>query len=319
MLNKTKITIAVLGLSLSGAGMAGMYAPPPAPVCAPGDVTVPCEAKKWDLGVRALYLKSVYNANAVYDNALASGNYTNDVDNDWGWGYRIEGSFHYNTGNDITLNWTHYDHDANQSGLQSVFIPLAPVQPIANYNVDMSNLFDQVNLVIGQHVDMGLLKNVRFYGGLQYARIRAETSSRFSNFPFTGFNRTTYTDMKGAGPVLGIDYDYDLSHGFSVVANAATSLLYGNARYNSAFINNNLILAGSYASKKVIVPSIETRLGVNYGHEVAMGTLNLEAGYQALNYFNALHSRGINALGRMKDTDFGLYGPYFGVHWVGNA
>jgi len=50
-----------------------------------------------------------------------------------------------------------------------------------------------------------------------------------------------------------------------------------------------------------------------------MGTLNLEAGYQALNYFNAFQTLGTSGLNSLTDTDFGLYGPYFGVNWVGNA
>jgi len=322
MLNKTKITLAVLGLSISSIGMAGMYAAPPAPACVPGDVTVPCEAKKWDIGIRALYLKSLYDADAVYATAINRPDYFDEIDNDWGWGYRIEGSYHYNTGSDITMNWTHYDTDAYQSGLQSPFITIAPIPlPNAQFNLDMNNLFDQVNLVLGQHVDMGLVKNARFYGGLQYARIRTETLSRFTNIPFTNFQRTTYSDMKGVGPVVGIDYSYDVSHGFSVVANAATSVLYGNGHHSTIFISapSSVVVASFNASKKLVVPSLEAKLGVNYAYVAPMGTLNLEAGYQALNYFNAFQTLGTSGLNSLTDTDFGLYGPYFGVNWVGNA
>ena len=319
MLNKSKLATIVIGLSIHSIAMAGMSG---APSCLPGNVTVPCAQTQWDLGIEALYLKSSYNANAAYsaNNSATLADRYRDIDNDWGWGYRLQGSYHFNTGNDVTMSYMHYDNDAKQNGLQNDFLPIAFVQPLAQYNLELNNIFDQVNLVMGQHVDFGLIKNARFYGGLQYARIRAESSSQFTNAPFTAFSRTTFADSKGWGPVIGVDYSYDLVSGLSLTANAAGSLIYGNGRYSSSFISNGtLVVSGSYASKKVLIPSLETKLGVNYAYTAPMGSLNIEAGYQALNYFNALQTRSSTALGNINDTDFGLYGPYLGVHWVGNA
>jgi len=99
MFKKTAIAALVLG---SGAASAAMYAPAPAPACAAGNVTVPCERSAWDLGVDALYLRSEDNNGVGAVNA-------NSFRAKYGWGFRLEGSYHFGTGNDATVNWAHYN------------------------------------------------------------------------------------------------------------------------------------------------------------------------------------------------------------------
>src|SRR3989338_274579 len=150
MLKKT--TMAVLGLSISGMAAAGMYSAPPAPTCVPGDVTVPCEAKLWDLGIQALYLRPVLDADRAYESLSNDGHHYNNLDTDWDWGFRLEGSYHFSTGNDITMNWSHYDNDQYHDGFNGTLaIPGFSVLPFADYAVQSQNKFDQVNLVFGQH------------------------------------------------------------------------------------------------------------------------------------------------------------------------
>lgn len=325
MLKKT--TLAILGMGVSSMVTAGMYATPPAPTCTPGDVTVPCEAKMWDLGVQALYLRPIFDADKGYN--IANINQYREVDNDWGWGYRLEGSYHFSTGSDITMTWVHYDVDSNNGQYAGSF-PAGQFLVNANYNLSTSNKFDQVNLVMGQHVDMGLLKNARFYGGLQYANIRSNgqlaytvVSPAIQNLT-RGVFGTEDTDFNGVGPVIGIDYSYDLTQNFSITANTAASILYGSARFSSGTsFGVGLVPVSLYAGKKAIVPSLEAKLGANYAYAMAQGILNIEAGYQALNYFNALENFNPQALilpgTGMRSNDFGLYGPYFGLKWLGNA
>lgn len=327
MLKKT--TLAVLGLTLSGVALAGTMG------CQPGNVTVPCEDKKWDLGAQALYLRATHTGDKVYHPAQNNGYYPEDK-NDWGWGFIIEGSYHYKTGEDITMNWTHYDNDTEQgsiSGTALVFQnpAVGPTLPGAvTYKVTSNNLFDQVNLVKGQHVDAGLLKNIRFYAGLQYAKIRYEADNNYStnttNFP-QYLNR--YAQYEGVGPIAGINYGYELAKGFSITADADASIVYGNGRYNSQYVvlfnNSDVVYVNNRYSNKYVVPSLEAKIGVNYAKEMAAGTLNIQAGFRILNYFNALHTLGENALpiaaggNGLTSYDFALNGPYIGAKWVGQA
>lgn len=312
-------TLAVLGLAASGLATAGSMGP----VCTPGNVTVPCAAQGWDIGVQALYLKTVYDANRGYQTAPGVGNTFTAVNNDWDWGYRLEGSYHFNMGNDATVTWMHYQSDTNR-GLFVGFTPvsLAPF----TYNLFNENQFDQVNMVMGQHVDVSMNNKMRFYGGLQYAHILSNTTN-FYNTPvisplIRSINQFDNADYKGLGPVIGVDYAYNFTNEFSLTANGATSVLYGTSRFSNGYVGTpvNVVLTSRSGKKRVMVPSLEAKLGVNYAYNMGQGTLNLEAGYQAVDYFNALQSTGVAGFfGPIGESDYGLYGPYFGVKYVGNA
>ncbi len=319
MLKKT--TLAVFGLVLSGVTFAGTMG------CQPGNVTVPCEEKKWDIGVQALYLRATSTGEKAYLDVV-NDTYNPEDKNDWGWGFLLEGSYHYKTGEDITMNWTHYDRDTDHgtaTGIGLIFTGAAVNAGAVTYTLNSNVLFDQVNLVKGQHVDIGLLKDIRFYAGLQYAKVRYEADNNYAAANNTPQFLNRYSQYHGVGPVIGIDYSYLLANGFSITADSDISILYGNGRYNSQFVatvnNTAVVFVNNRASTKFVVPSIEAKVGVNYAKETAAGTLNISAGYRALNYFNALQTLGPNALSPrgISNSDFALNGPYIGAKWVGQA
>ncbi|KTD66298.1 Lpg1974 family pore-forming outer membrane protein [Legionella spiritensis] len=317
MLKKT--TLAILGLSISSWAAAGTMGP----VCTPDAATVPCETKMWDIGIDALFLRAVYDADMGYGIATINANDYKEIDNDWGWGYRLHGSYHFRTGNDITMTWLHYDVDTRHGYLAGTF-PLGILIVPSYYNLYVDNQFDQVNLIMGQHVDYGVKKNVRYYGGFQYADIRVDSKlhylvpAQFQPIFTQTVDGLQNTDFSGVGPVVGADFSYNVTPTFSVIANIAGSILYGSSRYNdSTFYSQSLVVLSRYGSKKSMVPSLEMKLGGHYEHPVAQGTINVEAGYQVINYFNALHT--LTAAGTLANSDFGLYGPYVGVKWVGNV
>ncbi|MDI1351379.1 MAG: Lpg1974 family pore-forming outer membrane protein, partial [bacterium] len=206
MLKKT--TLAVMGLTASGFIFAGTMGP----VCTPGNVTVACEARHWSLGLQGLYLNIAEGANRSYRLAAAAPAVI-PLNNQWDWGYKAEGSFQFNTGNDVIVNWTHFNSTLRQGGFATPF----SVEAIVPYGLNNQSRFDQVNVAMGQSVDFSVTNKMRVYGGLQYANIQENDTNIFpAPLPFRtapNLGGTYYdnTNYKGVGPVIGVDYAYDLT------------------------------------------------------------------------------------------------------------
>lgn len=314
MLNR--ITLAVLGIGFSTLANAGTMGA----ACAPGSVVVPCEEKRWDLGVQALYLRPVYDADRGYERVSVNG-YT-QLDTPWNWGYRLEGSYHFNTGNDLNLNWTHFDTGSQQANLYGDVLTDATTIAAGNLVQTVDHQFDQVNLELGQLAHFGQYKSMRFYGGMQYAYIQFDGIQNFAA-PYAAVSQFDKADYRGFGPVLGIDYAYNLTSALSLTANSTGSILYGTTRANLGYINvpTNVTFSSIYASKKAIVPSLEAKLGMNYAYAMGQGILNIQGGYQALNYFNALQKPRYTSatVTTLAESDFGLSGPYIGINYTGSV
>lgn len=320
-----KAMVAAMGFAVSGLVSAGTMGA----LCVPGHVTVPCETKNWDLGVQALYLQSVYSSSKAYHQTQSPTNGILGLNNQWDWGYRLEGAYYFNTGNDLTIDWIHYSGGASQSNLAG------PMQPqVGGMNLDQpfnlvdKNSLDQVYFSVGQKAYVGLIDKMRFFGGLQYAHLQTNTTHYFStvinneDLPFTSVSQFDNTDFKGLGPIIGVDYAYDLSSALSLTAHSAGSILYGTSRYSNGYVGTpiGMVVASVYGNTRTMVPSLDTKFGMNYAYSLAQGMLNFEGGYQAVNYFNVLQTQSIAGLsGPILVSDYGLYGPYFGFKYVGNA
>jgi Legionella pneumophila major outer membrane protein precursor len=317
MLNK--ITLAILSIVISGFVFAGTMGPS----CIPVNVTVPCVCNKWDIAAQAIYFQPTYSAGKDLETDLEGNLRTARLK--WGWGYRLQGSYHFCTGNDLSMTLIHYDK-TSKSGHFAEFTPYATTR--IPFNLSLANKFDQVNLILGQHVDMGTNQKMRFYGGIQYAKILVDTKNHFTTVPIalteigiTSLDKTHNTQFEGVGPVLGIDVSYHLLPCLSLTGNTAFAIPYGTSRFVEDFVlgPDNLVNFSNAHKKKVVTPSMEAKLGVKYIWECVHGILHLEGGYQVINYFNLFQTKGQieSTMGKPK-SDFGLYGPYFGAKWVGN-
>ena len=303
-----KIKLVVLGVLTHSFAFAGSMGP----VCTPGNVTVPCETKQWSFALNALYLDMVEGT--ARDYRTMDLHTTTAIENNWNWGYLASGSYQFNTGNDVSVNWTHI------SGTMNSVFPTVGLVP--GFNLAKEDRFDQVNAVLGQHVDFGLVKKMRFYGGLQYASIQAKADNFYltPTIAFTSADLYDNSDFKGVGPLVGIDYSYDVSPQISIIANGSTALMFGTTRAGHGVIlqPTNVVFLPFYTTSKNIVSSFEAKLGANYAYAMTQGVLNLQGGYQVTQYMNPLKGFSLE-INPPDFTDFGLYGPYFGVKYVGNA
>ena len=313
MLTFNKTAVVILAFA-SGAVFAGTMGP----VCTPGSVTIPCPRTAWDIAGRALYLQpSLANDSYLGHSMLNSIDRYDRINYNWGWGFELEGSYHFSTGNDLNLNWYHWNSSSSRTLPGSVIGPDAPAGSTDIFSVQPK--WDAVNLEFGQHVELGEFEKVRFHGGVAYARIVATSilSGPLIRNVIESYN--TNRTYNGFGPRVGADLFYNFANGLNLYAKGASAILVGTASFNEVrsllpfFVGNTLTSIGRATE---VVPELEGKLGATYTYTMPQGDLSLDAGWMWINYFNVLNNA--IASSPVRSTDFALQGPFVGLKWVGN-
>jgi len=328
MLNLKKTALAVIALG-STAAFAGTMGP----VCSAVNVTVPCETCAWDIGGRALYLQPATSiGNDQFTLTQGTNSYTAGVNPQWGWGFQLEASYHYSTGNDMNLNWYHYRHGSEAS----LGTPVTFAQPgvislgtATTATASANPAWDQVNIEFGQHVDFGENKFARFHGGFNFSRVGNNGYTSFDgligtvgNTP-TNFTKNYTTVYNGFGPRVGMDLNYEWGNGVGVYADGALSVLAGSSKSSLNYVNNSAP-AQSFTlstSKNGVVGELDAKVGMMYTYAMAQGDLSLDVGWvwaQYLNPINELHGFA-HDYSRSYQQSWGIQGLYFGAKWVGNV
>lgn len=329
-LKKTSFFVMVMSSSIAFSGTMGA-------VCSAVNVTAPCENTAWDFGGRALYLRADSNPflapHTVTQGVVSvTGNGANP---EWGWGFQLEGSYHYSTGNDLNLNWYHYRSGAQTKTLNA---PVTFAQgydlsgqafngPITlNAEVDSTSpSWDQVNIEFGQYVDFGENKFVRLHGGMSFSRVGMngyDYDSYTVTVPFFGPQTlqdswTATSVYNGFGPRVGLDLNHEWGNGIGIYANGAMSLLVGSTKSSYIYSDWNLPDAGFAAAQtfQKVVSEFDAKIGAMYSYPLTQGELSLDLGWMWAQYNDAL-LLGDNQ--SKNNYDFGIQGLYFGLKWVGN-
>lgn len=320
MLNLKKTAVAVLAL-----GSSAVFAGTMGPVCSAVNVTIPCESTAWDFGAQALYLQPASagsNYTGTYTQPTGEVTYI-DTNPQYSWGFKVEGSYHFNTGNDINLNWYRVQRSTSKTMSGTIAAGTATGFTSATSTLDPS--WNAVNLELGQRVDFGDMKAIRFHGGVGYVRIANNTTFNATG-PSAVANLNSDASYNGFGPRLGADMAYGWGNGLGMYANAATALFVGPSGFSDTFTSSVAGTSGTRsASSNIVVPELEAKLGATYTYAMAQGDLILDAGWMWVNYFDAnlkdTHSWGSTTSGNTgPDTkNFSLQGPFFGLKWIGNV
>lgn len=326
MLNLKKTAIAVLALSSSA-----VFAGTMGPICTPGNVTVPCEKPAWDFGGYALYLEPAYTDYAGFTHTPANFDGTNfrgfRSNPAWGWGFKIEGSYHFGTGNDFNVNWYHWNRTTRNAYAGTIIVP-----DLNGVDADPGDLpfttaarrfgprWDAVNMEFGQHVDFSEFDSIRFHAGAQYARVKHNINAGGTDALGTSTTVNARTTFNGFGPRIGADMNYGFGNGFGIYGNGAAAVLVGNAN-NNMLIATNFTAPGAFNTgygSRIVVPELEGKLGIKYTYCAAPGDLDLDVGWMWNNYFNVNQLRNY-ATGSSANTNFAVQGLVFGLKWVGNV
>ena len=284
------------------------------PVCTNGKVTLSCENVGWDIGLQALYLQPMYGDDLRFIGVNIQGNTLDHVANspEWSWGFKLEGAYHFNSGNDVNLNWSHLDGQKTNFSTSLIFFSGGDA---SNNFSTVEPKWDAVNLEFGKAINLSATNPIRLHGGIQYANIK--TSITQIGTVITGDlepqSASPVAKFQGIGPRIGADLGYNLSSNWLVYAKGATAVLAGQSRFRNTFTRGEREPAQTILNKTIVIPEIEAKLGVNYTHNLQQSSLTLDAGYMWVNYFAAQQTfyRGD------PDNDFSLQGPYFGLKWVG--
>ncbi len=267
-----------------------------------------CGSAAWDFGIQALYLKPSYSGEYAYLNDTRVSPHVdrrNALEANWDWGFKLEGSYHFNPNNDLNLNWYHY----KQPTTGSFVFRTNPTADVYTHEPT----WNAVNLEVGQYARFNEMNILRLHGGLQYAQLKT-TYEGHGTDPITGpGTENVFMQYYGVGPRVGADIIiYSANTGLAFAAKGAAAMLAGDRKFN--YSETFGVGYATSGSNFAVVPEAELKLEGQYNYITSVGTFNVTLGYLFVNYFNALADHDEF---EAAETDLAFNGPYLGIKWTG--
>ena len=287
--------------------------------CVVGNVILPCEQTAWEFAGDALYLKPSFSGDNEYFGYIQSLTKSGGIaktyqstQRHWEWGFKVEASYHFYTGNDINLNWSHLSNNndylfgsllTENDELLSLGMPRVTIQPRWN----------AVNLEFGQIAYFSSHYHIRYHGDLSYygnTKTTTITANKISGVNAGNTNSYLRSNKyNSVGPRIGADLSYEWGNGVAVYADGATALYAGSQSFNTSYVTATKVTNTLSGSVLAVVPECEIKLGATYTRFIDQGNLSLDLGWMWINYFH----------GDMAEGDFGLQGIYVGLKWLANV
>lgn len=264
---------------------------------------VPCEQTKWDFGVEALYLRTTGDSflSSISTAGIAVNNNRQFFYNPaWGWGIRLEGGYHFGTGNDLSVSWANFGR-STEFGDDATALTLGAT---AYY---VRHAFNIVNIETGQTLLFGEKFETRAHIGIQYANFSERW--RYDAIRPTILEPTADVKLDGWGPRVGIDLDYSIFDDLSFYGRGALGLIY-MSRFISGGNDANFFAGGNHMlHTRILVPENDIKLGLKYTERLAQGELSAKVSWYNIAYLNA----------GVEDATYSWSGLSFGLNWLGNA
>lgn len=309
-------------------------------------VSIPSDRNTWTLGASALYLKSSFGGNGLgyssfsnygadfYNNPREVNGAPNHLSNilpKWDWGFQVEMGYQCGAGNDIDINWSHFDNTTHGHLPQGTLFAGSANTLYADA-LTVAPRWDAVNIEIGQSIRFNDFQKLRIHAGVEFAQVRAIfiNSPKLTPTADPIFITADKISYKGFGPRIGGDFTYGVGCGFGIYAKGAASLLVGKAKQNITGYHDltgfNLYSTGNFiqSNSSVVVTELEAKLGLKYNYAFDCSNIGLDLGYMWVTYLNALVSQvgaGIvsSSISNSSAANFDLNGVYLGFTWTGNA
>lgn len=217
---------------------------------------------------------------------------------------------------EVNLNWERMHSNDNDSFLAPpangyMVGPFFDIGPNSvSYKLATGKLtshFDEVNLTFGRRLCFFNNFATQFYAGAGFTRIQQTMFSSYANATQTLSrsvnNSSTFT---GAGPQIGLDYEYRIYDEFFLKGNSVFSLLVGQSQNNTTFESYSPILTTFgvpqpntqqtvVPNRTQLVPGFEQRLGFSYLAVWDSIRALFEVGYQCQIYINAVQTVDMTA------------------------
>ncbi|STX28034.1 major outer membrane protein [Legionella beliardensis] len=311
-IKKTVIVFAVSTGMLYAGTMGG-----PIPICVPGNSIVPCATTSWDVSIDALYLKPAYGDDLIYHGVINDNLISHQIakkSSEWNWGVKLAGAYHFNTGNDLSLNWYHFDQLINKT--VSFNVPTLGIEIPITYAIKPE--WDALNLEFGQIINYEESKSFRLYGSIQYTRLAYEGHINLppliTRQAIKFLRASGEVKYHGAGPRVGLNWYYNLREEFGLYADAALTLLIGDGKfYRTKYVNDNVV-AIKRNSKNLIVPEFEGKAGAQLIYLIGPSYLSFNAGYMLVDFISGINS---GSSPHVKGI-YLLSGAYIGAKWAGS-
>src|SRR5262249_6011 len=147
-------------------------------------------------------------------------------------GFRVGlGYIFPDSGNDVQVNWTHFNHSDDATAVQSNVRGHN-----VTYHTDVNFKFNAVDLDVGQFVNIGTRLQTRLFMGLRGAELNMDRTrtKTVDNKPNAPILKVSSSKFSGIGPRIGIDTSYHVGERFGIVGHFATALLVGKVDSNAS-------------------------------------------------------------------------------------